>query len=205
MKKLLSLLLGLILLCSSSLVLAEDWYLATAQKLNERMGVLVGNESYLSFYMDVKQDGVEEELAMMAETVGCDVQQVVRFRYAPEKVDAYIESYFICDRVDDQTRLIQKELTQRMNLSLPMMLNRVIGGDLWIALASSLQVSETFVMPDDFAECTLALDFGKDTAVLVTFSQTGEETVTAQAAYIRTESLTSDLTAPYLNLLWEKE
>ena len=205
MKKLLSLLLALILLCSSSLALAEDWYLSTAEALSERLSILVGNQTYLAFFIDVKQDGVEEELDMMAETAGKEVKKVYRFRYAPEKVDQYVQNYFMTDRVDEYTAMVQSEVLKRMNPSLTGMLNGVIGGTLWTSLSSILCASETFAMPADFHDCVLGLDYGLDTAVLVTFTQTGADTVTASASYIRTESLYSDLTAPYLNLLWEKE
>ena len=205
MKKFLSLILALVLLCSASLALAEDWYLETAENLSSRMAILVQNQTYLAFFMDVKQDGVQEELDMMAEISGKDVQKVYRFRYAPEKVDQYVENYFMGDRVDEYTQLVQAEVLKRMNPSLSGMLNGVIGGTLWTSLSSILSASETFAMPDNFEDCALGLDFGADTAVLVVFTQTGEDTVTATASFIRTESLTSELTAPYLNLLWEKE
>lgn len=205
MKKFLSLILALILLCSCSCALAQDWYLQTAEALSQRMTILVQNQTYLAFFMDVRQDGVQEELDMMAEISGRDVQQVFRFRYAPKKVDQYVENYFMGDRVDEYTQLVQDEVLKRMNPSLSGMLNGVIGGTLWTTLSSILSASETFTMPDDFEDCALGLDFGSDTAVLVVFTQTGEDTVTATASFIRTESLESELTAPYLNLLWEKE
>ena len=205
MKKLTALILVLMLVCITPLSLAEDWYLSTAEALSQRLSILVGNQTYLAFFIDVKQDGVAEELAMMAEISGKDVQNVVRLRYAPEKVDQYVESYFMTDRVDEYTQLVQAEVLKRMNPSLTGMLNGIIGGTLWTSLSSILCASETFAMPADFHDCVLGMDFGTDTAVLVTFTQTGENTVTASASYIRTESLYSDLTAPYLNLLWEKE
>lgn len=205
MKKLLSLILALLVLCSSSCALGEDWYLSTAETLSQRMSVLVNNQTYLAFFMDVRQDGVEEELAMMAALSGKEAKSVVRLRYAPEKVDQYVQNYFMGDRVDEYTQLVQTEVLKRMNPSLSGMLNGVIGGTLWTSLSSLLCASETFVMPENFEDCALGLDFGLDTAVLVTFTQTGGSTVTATASYIRTESLYSDLTAPYLNLLWEKE
>jgi len=205
MKKIAALLLALILLCLAPLSLAEDWYLSTAKSLSERMAILVTNQTYLAFFIDVKQDGVEEELEMMAATVGRDVKNVIRLRYAPEKVDQYVENYFMGDRVDEYTATVQAEVLKRMNPSLSGMLNGVIGGTLWTSLSSILSASETFAMPDDFESCVLALNYGLDTAVLVSFTQTGEDTVTATASFIRTESLESDLTAPYLNLLWEKE
>jgi len=205
MKKIAALLLVLILLCLAPLSLAEDWYLSTAKSLSKRMAILVTNQTYLAFFIDVKQDGVEEELEMMAETVGRDVKDVIRLRYAPEKVDQYVENYFMGDRVDEYTATVQAEVLKRMNPSLSGMLNGVIGGTLWTSLSSILSASETFAMPDDFESCVLALNYGLDTAVLVSFTQTGEDTVTATASFIRTESLESDLTAPYLNLLWEKE
>ena len=205
MKKLIALLLVLILACIAPLALAEDWYLSTAEALSQRLSVLVSNQTYLAFFIDVRQDGVEEELAMMAETAGRDIEQVMRLRYAPEKVDAYVENYFMTDRADEYTALVQTEVLKRMNPSLTGMLNGIIGGTLWTSLSSILCASETFAMPADFHDCVLGLDYGVDTAVLVTFTQTGEDSVTASASYIRTESLYSDLTAPYLNLLWEKE
>ena len=205
MKKIAALFLALVLLCLSPLSFAEDWYLSTAKSLSERMAILVTNQTYLAFFIDVKQDGVEEELEMMAETVGRDVKDVIHLRYAPEKVDQYVENYFMGDRVDEYTATVQAEVLKRMNPSLSGMLNGVIGGTLWTSLSSILSASETFAMPDDFESCVLALDYGLDTAVLVAFTQTGEDTVTATASFIRTESLESELTAPYLNLLWEKE
>ena len=205
MKKILSLILAVLMLCSASLAAAEDWYLSTAETLTDRLGILVSNQTYLAFFMDVKQDGVEEELDMMAQTSGKEVQNVVRLRYAPEKVDQYVQNYFMTDRVDEYTTLVQTEVLKRMNPSLVGMLNGVIGGTLWTTLSSILCASETYAMPADFHDCALGLDFGLDTAVLVTFTQTGENTVTASASYIRTESLYSELTEPYLNLLWEKE
>lgn len=205
MKKLTAFILVLILVCLTPLALAEDWYLSTAKALSQRLGVLVGNQTYLAFFIDVKQDGVEEELDMMAEVSGKEVQSVVRLRYAPEKVDQYVANYFMTDRVDEYTQLVQSEVLKRMNPSLTGMLNGIIGGTLWTSLSSILCASETFAMPANFHDCVLGLDFGADTAVLVTFTQTGEDTVTAAASYIRTESLDSELTEPYLNLLWEKE
>ena len=171
--------LALTLICSASLALAEDWYLSTAQALSDRLSILVQNQTYLAFFMDVRQDGVEEELDMMAEISGKEVKKVYRFRYAPEKVDQYVQNYFMSDRVDEYTTLVQTEVLKRMNPSLSGMLNGVIGGTLWTTLSSILSASETFTMPDDFEDCALGLDFGSDTAVLVVFTQTGEDTVTA--------------------------
>lgn len=205
MKKVFALLLALILISLAPLSLAEDWYLATADALADRLSILVTNETYLAFFIDVKQDGVSEELEMMAETSGKDIRNVIRLRYAPEKVDQYVKNYFMSDRVDEYTAMVQSEVLKRMNPSLSGMLNGIIGGTLWTSLSSILSASETFAMPEGFESCVLGLDFGLDTAVLVAFTQTGEDTVTATASYIRTESLDSELTAPYLNLLWEKE
>ena len=66
MKKLIALILVLIFLCIAPLALAEDWYLSTAEALSQRLSILVGNQTYLAFFIDVKQDGVEERTELFA-------------------------------------------------------------------------------------------------------------------------------------------
>ena len=39
-------------------------------------------------------------------------------------------------------------------------------------------------MPEDFVPCIVLMDFGTDADVMVVFTRTGEETVTAQAAFV---------------------
>ena len=68
-----------------------------------------------------------------------------------------------------------------------------------------LQTGETFVMPAGFEECALVLDYGTETAVLVTFTRTGDSTVTAEGSYIRADSISDETVAPFLAMLWEKE
>lgn len=204
MKKIFAVCLALALFFSFACA-EENWYQSTAEAIAQRMGLLTTNQTYLAFFMDVKQEGVEEELAAMAEVIGMPVKDVTVLRYQPEKVAEYIENYFISDRVDAGVDETKAELLSRMNQRLPSMLNWMVGGWLWQSLSESLQAEETILMPADFEECALVLDYGTETAVMVTFTQTGEHTATVEGSYIRADAIEDETVAPFLAMLWEKE
>ena len=204
MKKWICLILSMLMLFSCACA-EGDWYQSAAESIAKRMGLLTTNQTYLAFFMDVKQEGVEEELAAMAEVIAQPVQHVTVLRYQPERVAQYIENYFISDRMDAGVEETRDELLSRMNQRLPSMLNWMVGGWLWQSLSEYLQTEETFVMPAGFEECALVLSYDTETAVMVTFTQTGENTVTAEGSYIRADSITDETVAPFLAMLWEKE
>lgn len=204
MKKLVALLLALCCLFSCACA-KEDWYVETAQTLARRMALLSGNLTYAAFFYDVKQDDVEQQLSEMAALHGKALRSVQVLSYKPEQVEAYIADYFVSDRVDENNAAVAEELLHRMNLSLPDMLNHLVGGWQWQALSRIMQAEATFEMPENFRQCALVLDYGTDVSILVTFTQTGETTATAQGSYIRTDVLEDEAAAPFLALLWEKE
>lgn len=204
MKKLICIVLSALFLFSCACA-ESSWYQSTAESIAKRMGLLTTNQTYLAFFMDVKQEGVEEELAAMAEVIGMPVKDVTVLRYQPEKVAEYIDNYFISDHMDAGVEETKQELLSRMNQRLPSMLNWMVGGWLWQSMSEYLQTGETFVMPAGFEECALVLDYGTETAVLVTFTRTGDSTVTAEGSYIRADAIDDETVAPFLAMLWEKE
>jgi len=204
MKKLVALILTLCCLFSCACA-KEDWYVETAQTLAKRMALLSDNLTYAAFFYDVKQDDVEQQLAEMAALDGKKLRSVQMLSYEPEQVESYIADYFVSDRVDEANAAVADELLRRMNLALPDMLNHLVGGWQWQSLSRIMQATATFEAPKAFRECALVLDYGVDVSILVTFTQTGENTVTAQGSYIRSDVLEDEAAAPFLALLWEKE
>lgn len=205
MKKWTAALLLVLVCCLSCAAASADWYADTAQTLSRRMALLADNLTYAEFFYDVRQDDVEEQLAEMAALAGRKVQETLVLDYQPQKLAAYAAEHFVSDRVDEQSAAVAEELLLRMNLSLPDMLNHLAGGWQWQSLSRIMQATATFEMPEDFRECALILDYGAQAAVLVTFTQTGESTVTAQGSYIRAGVWQDEAAAPFLSLLWEKE
>ena len=53
------------------------------------------------------------------------------------------------------------------------LLNGQAGAE-WLAAASLLTVSETFLMPEGFVPCIVLLDYGTEADAMVVFTQTGQ-------------------------------
>ena len=88
--------------------------------------------------------------------------------------------------------------TLRWLAAMPSSLLNGQAGAEWLAAASLLTVSETFLMPEGFVPCIVLLDYGTEADAMVVFTQTGRETVTAQAAFVNVETVEAAMDAVLL-------
>lgn len=213
MKKILALLTAL-LLCFGLVFSASgeaalqldsgDWYEITALNLTDRLSLLADNQAYVELFIGLEID-TDTFLAQMNALAGLEPTEIVTVNLRQDALSKLAASYQMEDFENQFTDEIMAELTRRMNMSLPSLLNGYVGGELWLAISSVLTTSESYLMPDDFAPCALYLDYGEgqEAAVLVTFTQSGEGIVTASASFVRAGVLEDEVAQTYLNLMWE--
>ena len=171
------LLLCLTLLCDCA---RADWADDTADALCERMTALAGERAYVSLFTGSEE--VLSQVERMAANEGLEVGQVRRFTLRSESSYAdYAEWEGL--ELPALSAVAGEELERRLAAMPPSLLNGQAGAD-WLAAASLLTVSETYLMPEDFVPCIVLMDFGTDADVMVVFTRTGEETGTAQAAFV---------------------
>lgn len=213
MKKILALLtallvcFGLVFSASGEAALqldSGDWYEITALNLTDRLSLLADNQAYVELFIGLEID-TDTFLAQMNALAGLEPTEIVTVNLRQDALSKLAASYQMEEFENQFTDEIMAELTRRMNMSLPSLLNGYVGGELWLAISSVLTTSESYLMPDDFAPCALYLDYGEgqEAAVLVTFTQSGEGIVTASASFVRAGVLEDEVAQNYLNLMWE--
>lgn len=212
MRKVVSLLLGL-LLCfacvfgacaeAAPALSADDWCLGEAYRLADAMGALADNEAYVELFIGMGEDtdGFADQMAQLS---GLTPDEVYTYRYRTDALENLAAAY----QMDEVTTVLSKPAMEavyrRMNGALGGLLNGHVGGSLWLAVSSALEYSETYIMPEGFEPCALFLSYqGQEAAVLVTFSQTGADTVTGVATYVRSNVWEDEVAQGYLNLMWE--
>ena len=212
MKKLLAAFLALMLytaaLCgafaeAAPVVADDDWYLETALYVAEQMGVLADNEAYVELFIGMGED-TDGFADIMAQLNGLTPDEVITYLYKTDALETLAAAY----QMDEVTTALGKpameSIYRRMNQSLGSLLNSYVGGSLWLAIANALSYNETYLMPENFVPCALLLRYdGQEAAILVTFSQTGTETITVTATYVRADVAEDEVASTYLNLLWE--
>ena len=186
-------------------VLADDgWYLETALDLAEKMGSLADNEAYVELFIGMGQD-TDGFADTMAQLNGLEPDEVVTYAFREDALKTLAAAYQMDEVSVKLAEPVMEILARRMSSSLGSLLNSYVGGDLWLAISNTLALTETYIMPDDFAPCALFLLYeGQETAVLVTFTQTGEETITATACYVRADAVEDEVAQSYLELMWER-
>lgn len=184
--------------------LTDNWYEETAVYMAEQMNALADNETYVELFtgMGEDTDGFADQ---MAELKGL-LPDAVNFYYL--RTDA-LESLAANYQMDEFTvaanRNVMENLLRRMNMNLPGLLNSSVGGSLWMAIASALTYTETFLMPEDFENQAVLLLYGDcEAAVLVTYTQTGENTITANGTFVRHEVYDDPVAQEIFDLLWEQ-
>lgn len=212
MRKVVSLILGL-LLCSACIFgacaeaapapAADDWYLSEAYRLADAMGALADNEAYVELFIGMGEDtdGFADRMAQLS---GLTPDEVYTYRYRTDALENLAAAYQMDEVTTALSKPAMEAVYRRMNGALGALLNGHVGGSLWLAVSSALQYSETYVMPEGFAPCALFLSYqGQEAAVLVTFSQTGADTVTGVATYVRSNVWEDEVAQGYLSLMWE--
>lgn len=182
----------------------ENWYLTEAKNLAAAMGALADNEAYVELFIGMGED-TDGFADKMAELKGL-LPDAVNFYY--QRTDA-LESLAANYQMDEFTvaanRNVMENLLRRMNMNLPGLLNASVGGSLWMAIASALTYTETFIMPEGFQNQAVLLLYGDcEAAVLVTYTQTGENTITANGTFVRHEVYDDPVAQEIFDLLWER-
>lgn len=157
-----------------------DWTGDMADALCARMISLAGEEAYVGLFTESPE--VLAQVERMAANEGLEARQVRRFVLRSESsYEDYVEWEGL--ELPELSAEAAGELEKRLTAMPPSLLNGQAGAD-WLAAASLLAVSETCLMPEGFTPCVVLLDFDTDADVMVVFTQTGEETVTAQAVFV---------------------
>lgn len=212
LKKSLAALLAL-MLCAAAIcgafaeavpVADEDWYLETALYVAEQMGALADNEAYVELFIGMGED-TDGFADQMAQLNGLTPDEVITYLYKTDALETLAAAY----QMDEVTTALGKpameSIYRRMNQSLGSMLNSYVGGNLWLSIANALSYNETYLLPENFVPCALLLCYdGQEAAILVTFSQTGTETITVSSTYVRADVAEDEVASTYLNLLWER-
>lgn len=212
MKKYLAALLAL-MLCTAAFggafaeaapaVAEDDWYMETALYVTEQMNALADNEAYVELFIGMGED-TDGFADQMAQLKGLTPDEVITYRYKTDALESLAAAYQMDEVTTALSKPAMESIYRRMNQALGSMLNSHVGGTLWLAVASALNYTETFLMPDDFAPCSLLLRYeGQEAAVLVSFSQTGTETITVSATYVRADVAEDEVAQTYLDLMWE--
>ena len=182
----------------------DNWYLETALYVTEQMGALADNEAYVELFIGMGED-TDGFADQMAQLNGLTPDEVITYLYKTDALETLAAAY----QMDEVTTALGKpameSIYRRMNQSLGSMLNSYVGGNLWLSIANALSYNETYLLPENFVPCALLLCYdGQEAAILVTFSQTGTETITVSATYVRADVAEDEVAATYLNLMWER-
>ena len=181
----------------------DDWYLATALDLADKMSALADNDAYGELFIGMGED-TDGFADQMAQLKGLIPDEVITYRYKTDALESLAAAYQMDEVTTALSKPAMESIYRRMNQALGSMLNSHVGGSLWLAVASALNYTETFLMPDDFVPCSLLLRYeGQEAAVLVSFSQTGTETITVSATYVRADVTEDEVAQTYLGLMWE--
>lgn len=172
MKKLFMTLLVLLMLGCPALAEEADWYLDKAQELAVKVGVLAKDESYFQMMTGQSFDCAEllktADFEKMVSAYRCTlpdeagVRVILRLVSGGEMSDAAL---------DWQIRSLPETVLT--------MYAGKRGAD-ELAVASMLTYSRTYIAPENFEQCVYVLEL--DGAIVgVSFSRTGDETVTVSA------------------------
>lgn len=213
MKKCFALLMALALtLCAAACAVAEaapvladdSWYLETALDLADKMGSLADNEAYVELFIGMGED-TDGFADIMAQLNGLEPDEVVTYAFREDALEGLANAYQMDEVSIKLAEPVMDILARRMSSSLGSLLNSHVGGTLWLAISNALAYTETYIIPEDFVPCALFLRYdGQEAAILVTFTQTGEETITATASYVRDDAVEDEVAWEYLNLMWER-
>ena len=184
MKKLISAILAVICVLSTASALAENWYVKEGQSLVKHIVELAGDDAYTALYTapgDIR--AIIDEFAESDFTSPTEA----RMLSLPDS-EAALEllsavASFAAEDIPEISDAALKELIKRLPGMIVTLVNNQ-HGTVWIAATTILSASETHVMPEDFQPGILLLEYPGEYSVAVTFSKTGDNTVTATATAI---------------------
>lgn len=185
-------------------IFEDNWYVSTAQYITEQMNALADNEAYVELFIGMGEDtdGFADQMAALKGLTpdGCNI-----YLLRTDALESLAANYQMDELTVAANRNVMENLLRRMNMNLPGLLNASVGGSLWMAIASALTYTETFLMPEDFVPQAVLLLYAEcEAAVLVTYTQTGENTITVNGTFVRHEVYDDPAAQQIFGLLWER-
>lgn len=194
----------------SGTAMAENWYVDVGTNLASRMHELAGEDGFVSLYTDSEE--ILQQIYDFAQTE-ISTPETMRMLKLPSGEDTKklinILGAIMGEKMPEISDVVMEHFARQVPNMLVSVLNSQIGVT-WIAAASVLTTSETFIQPEDFAPCVLWIEYPGDYAIAVGFTQTGEDTLTATATITRSgllDSLTEDMdfvSKLFFNALFQK-
>lgn len=182
----------------------DNWYVSTAQYMTGQMNALADNEAYVELFIGMGEDS-EGFADQMAALKGLTPDACNIYTLRTDALETLADNYQMDELTVAANRPVMENLLRRMNMSLPSLLNSSVGGSLWLAIASALSYTETYRMPENFVpQAVLLLYAEQEAAVMVTYTQTGESTITANATFVRHEVYDDPVAQEIFSLLWER-
>ena len=188
MKRWLPLLLALFLTLSPVAYAQEAdgslWYEDQAIALVQELDVLIHDESYGSLYGISSTAG---DLVDEVRKTDFSAMPQSALRFTLPDIDGLL-SFVLSQAASSDGSELSEVATKRILDNLPFMLVNVLNGnegtDL-IVLSSVYNTSKTFVLPDGFQNAIVLLRYPGDYWGAVSFSQTGDNTGTASACFVK--------------------
>lgn len=202
MKRILSLFLAATLIFSCSSVLAEkQWYEETSLRLCERIVHLAGQPQYISLFT-ADPSVTEAVLPHLQSLKGRVPSSITVYRYKglTENLSPLLNEL----PLGEFDSVCMEELNKRLSGSaMASFLNGRNSID-WVAAASILNAYETFTMPEAFVPLLVVVRYSdSEAAFMVSYTQTGETTITANAVIVSASILSQPESADLISLLWE--
>ena len=188
MKRWLSLLLALFLTLSPVAYAQEEdgglWYEDQAIALVQELDVLIHDESYGSLYgiPSIAGDLVDE---VRKTDFSAMPQSALRFTLP--NIDGLL-SFVLSPSTSSDGSELSEVATKRILDNLPSMLISILNGSAdeeLVILSSVYNTSKTFVLPDGFQNAIVLLRYPGDYWAAVSFTQTGDNTGTASACFVK--------------------
>lgn len=172
MKKLLAIVLAILISLSiPAFAEEENWYLNTAKELAIMVGEFSRDEGY--------QEMMGGHFDVIDTIKTADFENILSaWRYGSPATDSMVSLLSIASNTP-MCEAAQKYLADRFLGTIVSMHNSRYGAEN-LAAATVISYSCTYVMPDDFAPCIIALELDH-AAIAVSFIQTGDDTITATA------------------------
>lgn len=185
MKKFIAWLIAALLILSPVAMAEGNWYAVQGKRLADRLAALVGEQAYMEMLIENP-----EVLSVVAEVAETDFSVVEEARLISlPSVDTLMDVFKLFgvisnEKLPEMSAEAEKDFIRRM-IGVPITAMNNAAGTTWIVATSVLNTFETYIMPRDFNNSILILEYPGDYAVAVTFAETGEQTITAKATLMR--------------------
>lgn len=153
------------------------WTYETLDGLANRIIGLACDENYVRMFTD--DTDVLEQYERMAALKDLPVKE---YRFLCLREDM-MDTFVSMASAPEWSALAREVLAKRFAGMAPSVINS-LGGAAWLAACSVLTETTGYLMPEGFAPGAVLMEYGTDVDVMITFVQTGEDVITATAAFV---------------------